>query len=375
MTLREKFKAVLCFHKVDRVPNVEIGYWEETFVRWQKEGLPADIPFCPPAGDRRYSRNSKELTDYFKLDSHNITYGVRITDNPVFGYTYKVLSEDHYKEKVRRSDGLVVERSKSNKGIFNELDWPVKTQKDWERLRESIKPGWHNISGGSSSAMPSEARDYAVNICMPGFFWQMRSWMGFEKACTLFYLDSDFANSMLDFWCKYLLDQFTLILKCFRPEFVILSEDMCYKNGSMISPEIAEKFLVPQYRKVVSCLNSKGVDIVGIDSDGFVDELIPVFYKAGVNLWLPFEIMCREAKDDLLTLGKKYPWLRMIGGIDKISLIKGKKNIDEELTKIALSVKRGGYIPTIDHKVPPEVSLEAYKYYLQKKAELLIVNQ
>jgi uroporphyrinogen decarboxylase len=34
-------------------------------------------------------------------------------------------------------------------------------------------------------------------------------------------------------------------------------------------------------------------------------------------------------------------------------------------------IEEGGFIPTVDHTVPPDVSLENFKYYIEKKKQLL----
>lgn len=369
MTSRERFNAVLNFQEVDRVPNIEIGYWDGLLDTWQEEGLPADIPFRPPLGDKQYSRNSKELTEYFGLDAHDIAYSVKIGINPTTPYTYKVIAEDEKTKTVRRSDGCVRKHLKSNEGIFHDMDWPVKCREDWARVKETIRPGWRNMP--SPDDLPSNDRDYPAIAGASGFFWQMREWMGFEQTCMVFHLDPAFAREMLAFWSDYLVANFSLMLTRFTPDFVILNEDMCYKNGPMISPEIVEEFLVPHYCKVVECFVAHGVDVIGIDSDGLPDELIPVLHKAGVNLWSPFEIICRKGHPGLVELAEQYPWLIMLGGIDKTRLSLNNAAMDEELAKIRPLTKRGGYIPMVDHKVPPEVSFDAYKYYLAAKSKLL----
>ena len=44
MTTRERFKAVVNFEPVDRLPMVEwAGWWGETIDRWRSEGLSDDI--------------------------------------------------------------------------------------------------------------------------------------------------------------------------------------------------------------------------------------------------------------------------------------------------------------------------------------------
>ena len=57
------------------------------------------------------------------------------------------------------------------------------------------------------------------------------------------------------------------------------------------------------------------------------------------------------------------PRLAMQGGIDKRSLVKGKKAIDKELEEKVPLVLQGGYIPHIDHAVPPDVSFSNYCYF------------
>jgi uroporphyrinogen decarboxylase len=74
---------------------------------------------------------------------------------------------------------------------------------------------------------------------------------------------------------------------------------------------------------------------------------------------------------DVVEVGQKYPNLVISGGIDKRELAKGKKEIDEILERIIPAMKkRGGYIPTCDHGVPAEVSLENYLHYRKRSLEL-----
>ena len=74
-------------------------------------------------------------------------------------------------------------------------------------------------------------------------------------------------------------------------------------------------------------------------------------------------------------LGRKYPWLRMLGGMDKLALQRGHKAIDEIVALIPPLVERGGFIPMIDHKVPEGVALEAYRYYLAEKSKGLLCSR
>ena len=82
----------------------------------------------------------------------------------------------------------------------------------------------------------------------------------------------------------------------------------------------------------------------------------------------PFEV---ASGCDVVEIGKKFPDLVMIGGIDKRVLAQDKEAIDKHLEYIIPAMrKRGGYIPTCDHGVPAEVGLANYLYYRKRCVEL-----
>ena len=59
------------------------------------------------------------------------------------------------------------------------------------------------------------------------------------------------------------------------------------------------------------------------------------------------------------------------GAIDKRTLIKGKEAIREEvMSKVPFLLEQGGYLPTIDHWVPPDVTFENYCYYINLMREV-----
>jgi len=106
-----------------------------------------------------------------------------------------------------------------------------------------------------------------------------------------------------------------------------------------------------------------------MDSDGNTEVLIPLMIEAGVNLIWPLEA---AANMDPVKIRKEYGKdLAFSGGIDKRELAKDRKAIDAELKKkIVPLLETGGYIPTVDHTIPPEISLENFKYYLDLKCKI-----
>ena len=99
-----------------------------------------------------------------------------------------------------------------------------------------------------------------------------------------------------------------------------------------------------------------------MDSDGNVNELIPLWLEIGVNGVLPLEV---AAGIDPVALRKKYGQdLLMMGSIDKRVLAKDKKAIEKEVfSKVPFLIEQGGYVPMVDHTVPPDVPFENFLYY------------
>jgi uroporphyrinogen decarboxylase len=115
-------------------------------------------------------------------------------------------------------------------------------------------------------------------------------------------------------------------------------------------------------------LRSNGVTALILDSDGNTEELLPIWIDCGINAHYPFEI----ASDmDPVKLRKKYGKdLIIVGGIDKRMLSKGKNEIDHEVQKVRELIKDGGYIVNCDHHIPPDVSYENIKYFLNEVHKL-----
>jgi uroporphyrinogen decarboxylase len=130
--------------------------------------------------------------------------------------------------------------------------------------------------------------------------------------------------------------------------------------------------MLPRYRRIVDTIRAAGVDLILVDSDGDVSELIPIWLEAGINGVQPLE---QAAGNDLATYRREYGRdLVMTGGIDKRALARGREHLDRELAEKLPLALEGGYLPMIDHGVPPDVSWENWQYYWGKKKEMLGVG-
>ena len=122
---------------------------------------------------------------------------------------------------------------------------------------------------------------------------------------------------------------------------------------------------MPRYQRIGKKLHAHGIDLWYLDCDGDVRKLIPYFLDAGINCLFPYEVnSCMHPTQLLDEYGGE---MRIMGGFDKLEMIKGKDAIKSYMKAIEPYVARGGFIPFCDHRCPPDVTPENYLYYLDLK--------
>ena len=97
--------------------------------------------------------------------------------------------------------------------------------------------------------------------------------------------------------------------------------------------------------------------------------MIPLLMDAGVDALWPLE---RSCDSDPLEYRKRFGrGLRLWGAVDKRELAKGPEAIRAHLAAMVPLIEEGGFIPTVDHLVPPDVSWDNFRYYWDLKRALL----
>jgi len=150
-------------------------------------------------------------------------------------------------------------------------------------------------------------------------------------------------------------------------DFAAMWEDMCFNHGPILQPKYFEELMVPRLKKVMGFLKEHGCDVVYVDCDGNINELVPLWLKAGVNCMFPLEM---RGGTDAVKLREKYGHkILLLGGENKTRLIAGENEIKKEIARLKPLVEDGGYIPHVDHRCPPDVTFENYLYYLKLKRD------
>jgi hypothetical protein len=178
----------------------------------------------------------------------------------------------------------------------------------------------------------------------------------------------DLVHEIMDHMTGIYLAVFKQVVRDVRVDVIHLWEDMCYRNGPLISPRHWEAFMGPNYRRIAAFARAHGIPILSVDTDGNPALIASPMVDAGVNLLFPMEV---AAGCDVNAWRKAHPALGLLGGVDKRALARGPEAIDAELARIRPAVETGRYIPALDHLVPDNVSWENYCYYARGLGELI----
>ena len=146
-------------------------------------------------------------------------------------------------------------------------------------------------------------------------------------------------------------------------------EDMYFNYGPMISPKLFRELMTPRYRRITDFVKQAGAEVFTVDSDGDMTQLVEHWLAGGVNCMFPVEI---HAGSDPFAMRREFGHdVLLQGGVNKRELSKGKAAIRREVNHLVDLVADGGFIPFVDHRVPPDVTYDDYLYYLKTKREAL----
>ncbi len=314
----ERFRAVMSFQPVDRLPVIEWApYWDKTVERWHGEGLP------------------RELDDPFDVRTH-------------FGL-------DPYRQFWLRAVDWSLPAYKA--GLVGQ----VKGLGDYLALRPSLyRLDSYDRAAVASCRAAHDAGDLVVWLSLDGFFWFPRTLFGIERHFYAFYDQPDLMHRINDELCSFYLALIEEFAALCRPDFMTFAEDMSYNHGPMLSEACFAEFIAPYYRRVTALLDRLGIPLI-VDSDGDVTRLMPWLLDVGARGVLPLE---RQARVDVAELRRRHPALLMVGAYDKMVMTRGERAMRAEFERLMPVMRSGGFIPSVDHQTPPGVSLEEYRVYL-----------
>ena len=317
----ERFRAVMNFQPVDRLPVWEWAmWWDQTIARWHGEGLPRELKFGQVF----------EIAQYFGLDPYQQFW-------------------------FSTTEATIAATQHHTEGMVGSMD-------DYLRIRPRLYPNHAPAIDGIRPWSARQARGEAVVwVTLEGFFWFPRTLMDFERLSYAYYDEPELVHRINQDLLAFNLRLLEQIAAACVPTFMTIAEDMSYNNGPMISKNTFDEFLAPYYRVLTARARELNLLTI-VDTDGDVTMLVPWLQAVGVDGVLPLE---RQAGVDGGRLRQLYPDLRMVGHFNKLVMHQGEAAIRAEFERLMPLMKRGGFIPSVDHQTPPGVSLAEYRLYVR----------
>jgi len=354
-----------------RVPGVrlfrrEFGYY--CLDEWREQGMPQDVPLA-------------ELFHYDPPGNHYLGQvgWCEAAFSPAF--EVKVLEDrgDYEVEQDYAGRHVLYFKGRRNGFMPEYLDHPVKDMRTWQedvrwRMDPSAAARYADLDQRMDLARDYASRGLMIGQNIIGGYMYLRSLIGPGDLLYAFYDMPEVIHDCMEAWLS-LADHVTAIHQRYVTlDEVYFGEDICYKGGPLISPDMMREFILPYYQQLIANIRSRQIDrqrhlYVQIDTDGYAVPVIPIYRESiGMDVMSPFEV---AAGNDVVEIGQQNPDLAIFGGIDKRVLAQGRQAIDRHLEYILPAMRaRGGFIPTCDHGVPAEVPYQDYVYYRQRCLEL-----
>lgn len=343
----------------------EMGFY--SLEAWREQGMPQDVP----------------LADLFGFDppGHVTLHGLggcEAAFEPAF--EVRVLEDRGDYELVQDVAGRKVLYFKGRRDGFmpEYLEHPVKDMRTWLedvkwRLDPTTPARYADLDRQMAEARAAAAHGLMIQQEMIGGYMYLRSLIGPTELLYTFYDQPELIHDCMRTWLA-LADAVTAQHQRYVTlDELYLDEDNCYKAGPLISPDMMREFLFPYYQQLFANVRARQIDrqrhlYIQLDTDGWAVPVIPLYQELGMDVMCPFEV---ASGCDVVQIGRQFPDLVMVGGIDKRILAQGREAIDQHLEYILPAMRaRGGYIPTCDHGVPAEVPYQDYLYYRRRCIEL-----
>lgn len=369
----QRFLDCMEYRPSDRRPNHELGVWGQTRARWCREA---------PAAVAQFKMQS--WWDWFRgepaLGMDRREY-IQVNFDFIPRYERRILQETEEYEIIRNERGIISKALKAGMvgGTRLSMDqyllFPVEQPADLAamkgRLAAAIPARYPRDLDARVAAW--QTRDYPLvlgeNCAIKGFYWRAREFMGTENLSFAWYDHPAMMHEMMAFFADFIIETCRPVLEKTKVDYVVFNEDMSMKGGPLLGPDTYREFIFPHMKRTVDFFRQHGVTYIAVDTDGDPTQLIPLLMDAGMDTIWPIE---RASEISPMGWRKKFgKSLRLWGGVDKRVLPRGRAAINAHLREFIPLIVEGGFIPTVDHTVPPDVSWDDFRYYMDAKQALL----
>ena len=369
MTNRERAMRILTYKPVDRLPAVHFGYWNELLWEWAEQGhISRDIAAAWGDGNEA----DRELNRVFGWDfGWSRLTGANMGLSPTFEEKVLEVLPDGF-QRVQNRYGII-ERLRPGAGsIPSEDDYLLK---DREAFLELYLPKMmYAASRVNKDAILRYCKDVGEDaphmLNLGSVLGEIRNMM---SVIGMSYMLGDDYDLFGEIVTAYADMQYACVKEALESGADIdvghYWEDICFKNGPLISPTMFEDLCAEHYKKRNDLCHEHGIQIISLDCDGVTEKLLPVWFESGVNTMFPIEVGVWG--DQFAPAREKFgKGMLGVGGMNKVALREDRDAVNVELARMQKLVDLGGFLPCPDHRLMPGTKFELVQYYAEEVRKL-----
>ena len=368
MTTRERCLNILHYKDVDRLPAVHFGYWGELLDEWAEQGHITKEMAVATRGDS--SKEQRELDRIIGWDCNwqNIK-GANMGLFPRFERKVLEVLPDG-SQRVQTGLGVIEKIKPGVVSIPSEDDYLLKDRKAFEEF--FLPKMQYSDDRAKSEDLIRQYNgkleyDAPIGLRVGSVLGDIRDITTVMGMSYLMYdEDEELFADIVDAYAEMQYKCVETALKTgLKFDFAHYWEDICFKSGPLLSPEVFDELCRKHYKKRNDLLHKYGIDIISLDCDGVTEKLIPTWLETGVNVLFPIEVGVWG--DQFEPARKKYgKEILGVGGMDKTAFRKDKAAVDTELERLKRLFDLGGFIPCPDHRLMPGSKFELVQYYAEE---------
>ena len=359
MNERERIIASVKFQTVDRLPfRHAYGLMPGVLEQWYDQGLPRSVS------------SEKDIYEHFGFPTRARPLPLSIDFDPPF--ETKVLEDtDTYRIAIDNT-GRKTKVLKLVSTLPRAVEFPVKDEATWQDYKRRLRFSPDRVGDDLEQVAQANIADGHLNsFGARGFYWFPRDLFGDENLCLAYYEQPQLVGDIVETWCELIEQLLQTALERVKLDSIHFGEDMAYRSGSMIGPNIFDQFMRPYYQRIHRLVQRYDVPIFSVDTDGNCNDLIDWFADCRVNLIGPNEV---QAGNDIHQYRRRMgAEMAYDGGLDKRVLALGRAAIDQMLEATIPFMKEtgGGWIVCVDHRIVPGTPLGDFQYYVDRVREMI----
>ncbi|MBE7068240.1 MAG: hypothetical protein E7381_02955 [Clostridiales bacterium] len=371
MTNRERAMNILHYKSVDRMPAVHFGYWCELLLEWAEQGK-ISMDLAKSWGDGNDADAELDKIIGWDFNWYRCR-GARNGLSPSFETKILEILPDGT-QRVQNSLGLIERIKPGIASIPSEDGYLLTDRKAFEELYlPKMQYFEERVKGLFDNFNETRPKDVPVGLHLGSVLGEVRNMLSVAGMSELMYdEDEDLLADIIDAYAEMQYKCAEAVLKTgAKFDFAHYWEDICFKNGPLLSPVKFEELCAKHYKKRNDLCKQYGIDIISLDCDGVTEKLLPTWFENGVNTMFPIEIGVWG--DQFEPARKKFgKEMRGVGAMDKTALRKDKSAVDKELERIQRLVDLGGFIPCPDHRLMPGSKFELVQYYAEEVKKIKV---